>query len=346
MKVKSIISSADAVIKNYLLKKKIPLSVIFSVTRRCNFSCKYCQVPKQRKPDLPTEKVFSLIDQMALAGTQRLGIQGGEPLLRKDIGEIVDYAKNKGLFVTLGSNGALLPKTVDKIKNVDALILSYDGPSAHDKYRQKGSYEELTNAIKLAIKKGATVWNTTVLTRYSIKDIDIILKQAEEWGFFTYFTPLMNTDTTGNTNKIFAPEKEFKKAVEKIIIRKKQEKPILNSIPYLKFIQNLSDYKKTVYFNEEIKPRCKIKCYAGKLFCHIDTNGDVYPCINLLYKTKGYNAFEHGFQKAFEKISQENCMCSTFSFVELNLLFSLNISSIFNTMNNLKKFRLRTFNLK
>lgn len=84
-----------------------------------------------------------------------------------------------------------------------------------------------------------------------------------------------------------------------------------------------------------LKP--KTQCYAGELFCHIDTNGDIYPCINLLYKTKGYNAFKYGFQKAFEKISQENCTCSTFSFVELNLLFSLNMSSILNTMDNLKK---------
>lgn len=337
MKIKNITSSTNAVIKNYLFSKKIPLSAIFSVTSGCNFNCKYCQIPKQKKSDLPTKKVLSLIDQLALTGTQRLGIQGGEPLLREDIGEIVDYAKKRGLFVTLGSNGALLPKTVDKIKNVDALVLSYDGPSAHNKYRQKGSYKQLTNAIKLAVRNGITVWNTTVLTKYSIKDIDIILKQAEEWGFLTYFTPLMNTDATGNTSKLFAPEKDFKETIKKIIIRKKQGKPVLNSIPYLKFIQNLPDYKKTVYFDERINPKYKIKCYAGELFCHIDTNGDVYPCINLLYKTKGYNAFKHGFKNAFEKVSKARCdMCSTFSFVELNLLFSLNTRSILNVLNNLK----------
>lgn len=338
MKVKNVLLSADAVFKNRLFNKKTPVSVIFSITNRCNFNCKYCQVPKQRNPDLPTKKVLSLIDQLASAGTQRLGIQGGEPLLRDDIRKIIDYAKEKGIFVTIGSNGALLPDKVDDIRNVDALVLSYDGPSAHNKYRQEGSYEQLTNAIKLAIRKGITLWNTTVLTKYSIKDIDTILKQAEEWGFSTYFTPLINSDTTGDTNELFAPKKEFKEAIEIIITRKKQGKPILNSIPYLKYIQNFPDYRKTVYFNEEIKSKCRIKCYAGDLFCHIDTNGDVYPCINLLYKTKGYNTFKYGFKNALEKVSKDRCsMCSTFSFVELNLLFSLNTSSILNAMMNLNK---------
>lgn len=338
MKIKSAILSANAIVKKKVFNKKTPLSVIFSVTSRCNFNCKYCHVPKQKNPDLPTKKVLSLIDQLALAGTQRLGIQGGEPLLRKDIGEIIDHAKKKGLFVTMGSNGLLLPETVDKIKNVDILVLSYDGPSAHDKYRQDGSYEGLTRAIKLAIKEGIPVWNTTVLTKYSIRDIDTILKQAEEWGFCTYFVPLMNSDTTGDTSELFSSKKDFKKAIEKIIIKKKQGKPILNSIPYLRFIQNFPDFRKTVYFNEEIKLKRRIKCYAGDLFCHIDTNGDVYPCINLLYKTKGYNALKYGFKNAFEKIHKEKCMCSIFSFAELNLLFSLNISSILNILNNLKKY--------
>lgn len=336
MRLRNIALSARDIAKNRLLGKKMPLSVIFSVTSRCNFNCEYCHVPQQKKADLPTKEVLSLIDQLACAGTQRLGIQGGEPLLREDIGEIVDHAKKRGLFVTLGSNGSLLPKMVDKIKNVDALVLSYDGPSAHNKCRKEGSYEQLTSAIQLAIKKRIKVWNTTVLTNHNLNDIDIILKQAEEWGFFTYFTPLMNTDTTGNTLELFAPEKEFKKAIEKIMIRKKQGKPILNSMPYLKFIHDLPDHKKTVFFNERMDSKYQIKCYAGNLFCHIDTNGDVYPCINLLYKTKGYNAFKYGFKNAFEKLPPLNCMCSTFSFVELNLLFSLNINSILNSFKNLK----------
>jgi len=200
------------------------------------------------------------------------------------------------------------------------------------------SYEQLTNAIKLAVKKGINVWNTTVLTKYSIKDIDIVLKQAEDWKFSVYFTPLMNVDTSGDTSKFFPSEKEFKKTIERIISLKKQGKPILNSVAYLEFIQNFPNYKKTIFKKQELKQKCKIKCYAGELFCHINTNGDVHPCINLLYKTKSYNTFKYGFKNAFEKTSKGYCAtCSTFSFVELNLLFSLNINAILNTFYNLRK---------
>ena len=77
----------------------------------------------------------------------------------------------------------------------------------------------------------------------------------------------------------------------------------------------------------------KLKCFASELFCHIDTNGDVYPCINMMYKTKADNVLKVGFKKAFEKASKNGCNgCTTFSFVELNLLFNLKFGAIYNLL--------------
>lgn len=338
MDLKNYLNAGISVLKNRLINKKTPLSVILSVTSKCNFNCKYCHVAKQKKKDMSTKQILSLIDQMVDAGTQRLGIQGGEPLLRDDIGKIVNYSKKKGLFVTLGSNGSLLllPGKLDAVKNVDVLVLSLDGPSSHDEYRKKGSYSQLINAIKLARENNIQVWNTTVLSNYSINDIDEVLKLAQKLDFKTYFTPLMQIpETTGMVNELFPSKNKQKEAIKKIIKRKKEGEPILNSYNFLDYVYNWPDFRKTQFLNEPLPKRNRLKCFASELFCHIDTNGDVYPCINMMYKTKVHNALKLGFKKAFERTSKNGCKgCTTFSFVELNLLFNLRLNAIYNVLNN------------
>ena len=326
------------IIKAKLFRKKIPFSVIFSITSKCNFNCKYCHVAKQKKKDLKTQQIFNIINQLEKAGTQRIGIQGGEPLLRDDIGQIVDYCKKKNIFVTLGTNGSLLKQKIKDVKNVDALVLSFDGPSAHDKYRKKGSYKKLLDAIQFAIKNNITIWNTTVLTKQSIHDIDFILSLAEKMKFKTYFTPLMQIpSTTGFVDELFASKQEYKAVIQKLIKEKRIGRPILNSLSYLKYIYTWPDFRKTQYLNEQIPIKRKIRCYANQFFFHIDTNGDLYPCINMLYKTKGYNILKLGLENALKKSSKKGCNgCSTFSFVELNLLFSFKIEAILNVWQMVK----------
>jgi MoaA/NifB/PqqE/SkfB family radical SAM enzyme len=331
MKPNQLLKSAYSLGKYHLFKRKTPLSVIFSITHECNYKCKYCQVPIQGKKDLNTEQVLDLIKQMKEAGTQRLGIQGGEPLLRNDIGKIINYAKELDMFVTMGTNGSLLKDKIKDIKNVDAIVTSYDGPNAHNNYREKGSYESMLKSIKLAVDNGIKVWNVTVLSKDSIENIDLILKQSKDIGFHVYFTPMMNLDTTGDTASIIPSKENYKKAIEKLtILKKEKNNKILNSISYLKYIKTWPDFKKTIISDE------RYKCYASKLYCHVAPDGKVYPCINLIHKTKGHDVVKLGFKNAFQKSSRLNCKCSTFSFVELNLLFSLNISSVYNSINQIK----------
>jgi len=271
---------------------------------------------------------------MVEAGTQRISFTGGEPLLRDDMGEIVNYAKKKGLYVTLSSNGSFLPEKMDDVKNVDALILTLDGSSAHDRYRKKGSYNQLINAIKILKANNINVWTTTVLNNYSINDIDEILRFAKELDIKTYFAPLMQIPKlTGVIDELFPTIEKQKESINKIIKRKKEGYPILNSYDFLYYINKWPDYTKSQYINEKLPESIKIKCVASDLFCHINTNGNLYSCINRMYQTKGYNVLKLGFKNAFEKSSRNGCnACRTFSFVELNLIFNLRFGAIYNML--------------
>src|SRR3989338_9511571 len=118
MRLKNIIKIGIGVLYARLLNRRTPLNVMLSVTNRCPSRCSYCNIPNRNQRELTTTQIFHLIDELRKNGTQRLGLWGGEPLLREDIGQIIDYAKEKGMFVTMDSNGYLVPEKTDKLKNL------------------------------------------------------------------------------------------------------------------------------------------------------------------------------------------------------------------------------------
>ena len=54
---------------------------------------------------MTTREVFRLFDEIAAMGTIRIGLWGGEPLIRDDIGDILEYGKKKGFYITMDTNG-------------------------------------------------------------------------------------------------------------------------------------------------------------------------------------------------------------------------------------------------
>ena len=83
------------------------------------------------------------------------------------------------------------------------------------------------------------------------------------------------------------------------------------------------------------------RCNAGKYYCIIDTNGDVYPCQNLIGNMKPINAAKEGFRKAFDNLDKNTCKaCYMPCYNELNLLFGLNPSVVLNHIKNSLKVSL------
>src|SRR5262245_10572323 len=87
-----------------------PFSASLAVTNRCNLRCTYCNTPFLDPNDLPLAKVEVLFDRLARFGVKRLGLAGGEPMVRKDIGEIVAMAKARGFYLTMNTNLLLFEK--------------------------------------------------------------------------------------------------------------------------------------------------------------------------------------------------------------------------------------------
>ncbi|MFA5169027.1 MAG: radical SAM protein [Candidatus Omnitrophota bacterium] len=138
---------------------------MFELTYRCNFRCPHCYVEgsKKRGKELTTRQVFTILDQMREMGVWSVGFTGGEALLRKDIFDILGYAKRGGFQTALLSNGYLIDKkTADKLAraNVNNVDITFNSlkPDIFEKLTGvKNSLKKAKAAIGLLIKRGVRV---------------------------------------------------------------------------------------------------------------------------------------------------------------------------------------------
>lgn len=303
--------------------KRVPLVVGWSVTNRCNWRCTYCVRWVHNSEELATKQIFSIIDELSDMGTYSINYTGGEPLLRDDIGRIASYAKAKGIRVGISSNGTLIPERIYGIRGIDFLTLSYDGPQeVHDKQRQKGSYTHILRAIRVAKENNINVRLHTVLTKYNIDYIDFILEFARKFDLIVNFAIIEFIPFSIKEDiKVFLPPKEkYRSAIDKLIIKKRgSDKNIGNSVSGLKYLYQWPNYR-------------KINCSAGRIYCRIEPNGDVFPCGNLILKSKPLNCVSKGFKDAFMNLKLGGCRsCWCDSRIEMNYIYSLDLKAILNT---------------
>jgi MoaA/NifB/PqqE/SkfB family radical SAM enzyme len=326
MKLHQIVAMGAGVLKARISGRKIPLNVMLSVTNRCTSRCAYCNIPARAQRELTTVEITRLVDEITSMGAQRLGLWGGEPLLRDDIGRIIDHAKRRGLYVTLDSNGYMAGERLGQLKNLDHFILSLDGPQeAHDRVRGKGSFQAAMKAAGL-LKGRMTVWTITVLTKHNLDGIDFILDTARRHGFQATFQVLHHNDILGRDHGSLLPHSDaYREAVRSIILKKKNGAPVASSYTYLRHLLDWPDY------GEPMLPRAVdgVRCLAGRCYCNVDTDGAVYPCSLLVGKMKSLNYLDRGFKKAFDGMPQFACRaCNASCYTEYNSLFSLNAGTI------------------
>jgi MoaA/NifB/PqqE/SkfB family radical SAM enzyme len=119
---------------NYAMTNKLareciyPFYASFKVTHKCSLKCEFCNVWMEKTPDLKTEDVFKVIDNIANSSIIVLSIEGGDPLVRKDLGDILQYAYKKPFTLFFTTNGHLLDKRPIKEygKYIDYLHISID----------------------------------------------------------------------------------------------------------------------------------------------------------------------------------------------------------------------------
>jgi len=250
---------------NYVKKECIyPFYASFKVTHICSLKCSFCNVWREKTPDLSKEDVFKVIDNIANSSIIVLSVEGGDPLVRKDLGEILQYAHQKPFYLFFTTNGHLLDKRPMKEygKYIDYLHISID--EGHDNLL-------FFDRLKEFQSYGPEICIQIVVTRETLPALEEKVKQVYEVNARTVVMPACHLD---GTDDFYPDPKKFQAE----ILRMKQKYP--NTITTPKgFLENIN------------KPH---GCSTTSII--IDSDGGLfYPCRTV--GTHLYNFTEGSFMQ-------------------------------------------------
>ncbi len=176
------------------VKNATPMFAWYSLTEDCNLHCRYCFADahlciKRTKPkgELDTNQVFTVLNNVARAGTVAIQFAGGEPFLRNDLVEIVEHAVKNNIYAAVNTNGTLVkPDTVKRLKRagLSQVKVSIDGlKKNHDWNRGKGNFDKAVNALKLFRDSGIpSVYLIMTLSNVNYDDLEPLLDLTEQLG--------------------------------------------------------------------------------------------------------------------------------------------------------------------
>ena len=141
---------------------RAPIKAYFDFTYYCNLECRHCitnSSPKlSRQNDLSSDRIISVMDELATIGVLEIGVGGGEPLCRSDILFLLSYAGSIGINTVLTTNGILvIPDVARQLKEigVSEVRVSFDGsPAVHDDIRGTGIYHKTLDALRILLENG------------------------------------------------------------------------------------------------------------------------------------------------------------------------------------------------
>ncbi len=169
-----------------------PFTIAWEVTRACAFACVHCRADAQHKRDpreLTTEEGFALIDRFKAFGNPILIFTGGDPMMRRDLFDLIAYATEKGLRCSLTPTATALPtkERLEKAKEagIRRIALSLDAPSpeVHDEFRKvEGSWERTMNILRNAQAAGLSAQVNTTATKHNVDLLPEMVSFVEEVG--------------------------------------------------------------------------------------------------------------------------------------------------------------------
>lgn len=165
-----------------------------NVTNLCNLTCIYCSyasTPGKDEPALEPDVVHGLLDEAARLGTKVIHFSGGEPVIRRDMPELIAHGASLGFKMRMHSNGALLSGSkLDELREAGLrqVLVSLDGLSEdHDFHRNKrGLYPKTIRGIENAAARGFNVRVNAVATTLNVGVIPRLVPLVSELGAATF----------------------------------------------------------------------------------------------------------------------------------------------------------------
>ncbi len=263
-----------------------PSHVVWEITQRCNLNCIHCYASSVESPqtELSTEEGKRLLDQMAAVSEFRMiVVTGGEPLIRKDIFELMEYAGRLGFSIIFSTNGTLLTPQIahDLVKlGVVNFSISLDGSTqeSHERIRCiPGSFNQTLQGLQAASTTGACVQINFTAMKQNLSELLPVMGLAENLkvDLFMVFQSIPPVQKRGAVE--LGPEDQLYLMKT---IREKQRKSSFLVMPVCS-----PEYWPLIAGRNEKNPIQKrlmrsafSGCGAGRGFCYVRFDGNVWPC--------------------------------------------------------------------
>lgn len=281
----------SALMLTLLFNKRLTTPLFGSIlpTYRCNSLCDKCAKLKMKnnQKEMTTQEVKRTIDSLKSLGVSVLDFTGGEPLLRRDIVELLSYASSSRCMTHLSTNGYLINKKLAEdilLTGIDSINISVDdsiSDSVDERTGVKGSFSLIDNAIdhlinaRKRLKRNVRISAVTVIDERNISNIENIIKYIKIKKFDSVTLNLLHrfSDSSDGSNCSL----DFTNKIDKLIDQIKGDPFIETSIDYL----NISK----VFIDKGISP---IRCVAGYSHIMVDTYFRVFPCFPWIELNKSY----------------------------------------------------------
>jgi MoaA/NifB/PqqE/SkfB family radical SAM enzyme len=294
--------------------RKRPFVLSHGINARCNLRCPFCEYWRTPGPEMTTEAIFAMLEDAKSFGIGVYNAWTAEPLLRRDLPDILRHAKSLGIVTSLITNGKLLSERVHELGDLDYLSVSVDGIDAYQEIRG-ASLEPIIEGIRAAQEAGHTVLMNCVISRKNLAELEALVGLAEDLGALVSFEPLHETpEVEGGVWEDMrirdSDLPEYRRSIDRLIEMKKGGRPIINSTTYLKMVRD---------------KKLGFRCHAPEIVLHVASDGTVMSC--RVHKeplgsvSEGIANVWESSKKRRGEIVRECEGCLFFGYVENSLLY-------------------------
>lgn len=252
----------------------------------CNFQCEHCgsrageKVFKEKVTSQEIKGAFLDVAENFKAEKITIAVTGGEPLLRKDLFEVMEYARSLGFNWGMVTNGFLVDnKVVQKSKKagMTTIDISIDGLEGdHDSFRnKKGSFRRAKNAVKLYSKADflKCLRITTVIHPGNINQLDEMYETFKNWGIDSW--RLLTVDPIGravDNSETLLDKNNYEKVLQHVKKKRKEKSKLVVTLGCAHFLGD--------DFEDEVRGHF-FHCATGINIGSILHNGDIFVCPNV-----------------------------------------------------------------
>jgi radical SAM protein with 4Fe4S-binding SPASM domain len=281
-----------------------PILVMLEITRKCNVQCKHCYIKggPPRENELTTDELFKLLKKLSEMKVFHLIITGGEPMMRDDFIEIVNYATDLGFWVSVYTNATKfeepLLKKINNKRNLE-FVIGIDG--FKNLKTRDVSPEDIKNNINLVRNLGLKISLDYTFTKHNINDVFEVIDWANTNNYNILFTDLVPLGNARYNQELLPKKNDVKKVLE---AHKKYE--LFKLEQWKESNQGVQDTSNPFYLMYVIEGTTK-QCKGSRCLAYISSNGDVYPCSNAAAENMYFadNVREKDFSEIWENCFSE-----------------------------------------